>query len=90
MASDYGSSTAPDHHNDGVPFLTSHSQISDETRQIFQWIFYTVLSEFLCSSGSVGNIINIICFLKLGFKDTVNISLFGNANLLPEKFSFNS
>ncbi|CAG5132463.1 unnamed protein product, partial [Candidula unifasciata] len=52
-----------------------HGLVSDNTREIFQWIFFAVLSQVISCFGTVTNIVNIICFLKTGFKDVVNISL---------------
>ncbi|CAG5132044.1 unnamed protein product, partial [Candidula unifasciata] len=48
---------------------------SNEARVILQWIFYSLLGQLLAIFGSITNIINIICFVKQGFKDPVNISL---------------
>ncbi|CAG5128595.1 unnamed protein product, partial [Candidula unifasciata] len=48
---------------------------SDWLRIIFQWIFYSVLCQLVDIFGIISNIINIICFVKQGFHDTVNISL---------------
>ncbi|CAG5129745.1 unnamed protein product, partial [Candidula unifasciata] len=49
--------------------------VSDGTRLIFQWICFQVLGQLMVVFGAVTNVINIICFVKQGFKDSVNISL---------------
>lgn len=71
----------PDARN--VPHQSSSSDMaddpaSDEMRLIFQWICYTVLGQSMACFGIVTNIMNIVCFIKQGFKDPVNISLLGN------------
>lgn len=52
--------------------------ISHQMRLIFQWIFYCCISEITNVFGTVANIINIVCFIKQGLHDSVNISLLGN------------
>lgn len=52
--------------------------VSDHALQIFQWISYTIVCEIIDLFGTVSNIVNVICFVKLGFKDPVNVSLLGN------------
>ncbi|GFR87214.1 chemosensory receptor A [Elysia marginata] len=37
------------------------------------------ISVILCSIGTIGNIINVIVFCKMGFKETINISFIGLA-----------
>lgn len=54
--------------------------ISDEVRIYFQWIGYSIVCELIDVFGTASNIINIVCFLKMGFKDPVNISLLGNVH----------
>jgi hypothetical protein len=44
---------------------------------ITQWILYSVLCQLICVFGIVTNIVNIICFVKQGFKDPVNVSFMG-------------
>lgn len=56
---------------------TSRDPFSNEVLEIFQWTFYAFLSETMDVFGTVTNIINIVCFVKQGFKDVVNISLLG-------------
>ncbi|CAG5130212.1 unnamed protein product, partial [Candidula unifasciata] len=56
--------------------------LSEELRLICQWIIYTVVCQFIDVFGIATNIINIICFIKQGFKDSVNISLLGSTTLV--------
>lgn len=44
------------------------------------YAMYTSLCQLINIFGIVTNVINIICFVKQGFKDTVNISLLGMTN----------
>ncbi|CAG5126559.1 unnamed protein product, partial [Candidula unifasciata] len=53
----------------------SHLLLNMEVIVIFQWIIFTVLCQTIDVFGVVANIINVICFIKLGFKDPVNVSL---------------
>ncbi|XP_005098168.1 uncharacterized protein LOC101862412 [Aplysia californica] len=66
----------------------SHSQPSESTQaglvdadllNIFIFIFYVVVLGIVSFFGMIFNTINIIVFFKQGFKDTVNITLFGLA-----------
>lgn len=58
---------------------SSRKLITDEVSLIFQWIIYAVVCQTIDVLGTAGNIINIVCFVKQGFKDSVNISLLGIA-----------
>ncbi|CAG5120769.1 unnamed protein product, partial [Candidula unifasciata] len=60
--------------NDGNRDL-SKSFISDQMRIYFQWIGYSIVCELIDIFGTISNTINIMCFLKMGFKDPVNVSL---------------
>lgn len=51
--------------------------VSDGVRLVVQWVVYSVVCQLIDIFGTVTNIINIICFIKQGFKDPVNISLLG-------------
>lgn len=51
--------------------------ISDEFRVIFQWLCFTVVCQAIAIFGTVTNFINIACFVKQGFKDSVNVTLIG-------------
>ncbi|BFZ07959.1 hypothetical protein BsWGS_10998 [Bradybaena similaris] len=58
----------------------SDALVSVQVRLIFQWIFNSVLCELVDIFGTITNIINIVCFVKLGIRDPVNISLLGLAS----------
>lgn len=51
--------------------------ISDAATMILYWIIYTFLCQAINVFGTTTNIINIVCFVKQGFKDPVNVSLLG-------------
>ncbi|CAG5130210.1 unnamed protein product, partial [Candidula unifasciata] len=53
--------------------------LSDEFTAICQWIIFTLICQIIDLFGIATNIINIICFVKQGFNDPVNISLLGLA-----------
>lgn len=53
------------------------SGLSDEAILIYTWVIYGVLCPGIDIFGVVTNILNIICFIKQEFKDSINISLFG-------------
>lgn len=55
----------------------SDLHISDEAALTFTWSVYGVLCPIIGIFGTVTNIINIICFVKQDFEDTVNVSLLG-------------
>lgn len=41
------------------------------------WVLYSVVCQIINIFGIVTNIINILCFVKQGFKDSINVSLLG-------------
>lgn len=51
--------------------------VSDELRMMFQVVNYVVLCGSISFFGIGANIINIAVFYRQGFKDGINISLFG-------------
>lgn len=51
--------------------------ISNETLLVFQWIAYCAVCQVINVLGIISNIINIACFIKQGFKESVNVSLLG-------------
>lgn len=51
--------------------------ISDYALSIYQWVSHSFLCQVICVFGTVTNILNMVCFVKLGFKDPVNVTLFG-------------
>lgn len=53
------------------------SGISDTAMEIILWIIFDVVCMTFNIFGIVTNVVNIICFAKQGFQDSVNISLFG-------------
>ncbi|KAK6979716.1 cysteinyl leukotriene receptor 1 [Biomphalaria glabrata] len=57
----------------------SYPLVSNELRQILESVFYVALNGILGVLGSIANVINLVVFIKQGFKDSVNISLFGLA-----------
>lgn len=53
--------------------------ISDEATYIFVAVFQVALTGILAVCGMVTNTINIVVFIKMGLRETVNISLLGLA-----------
>lgn len=51
--------------------------LSDEVTSICKWFLFTILSQLIAIFGTGANIFNIVCFVKLGFNDAVNISFLG-------------
>lgn len=51
--------------------------ISDTVMRVFQWVVFTFLCQTIVIFGIITNSINIVCFIKQGFRDAVNVSLFG-------------
>lgn len=41
------------------------------------WVLYNIVCQIINIFGIVTNIINIVCFVKQGFKDSINVSLLG-------------
>jgi hypothetical protein len=58
------------------PDAPDKSGASDEVVNMFTFVVGTGFSQTIGACGVMSNIINIICFAKMGFKETVNISLF--------------
>lgn len=54
--------------------------VSDESLIIFLWNA-ALLCQFICAFGIATNIVNILCFVKQGFVDPVNVSLLGKTIL---------
>lgn len=44
---------------------------------IYKYVVFTVLRQAINIFGIVTNTINIICFVKHGFKESINVSLLG-------------
>lgn len=55
----------------------SGTSLSVEAAFVIQWVLFAVVCQAVDILGIIANIINIICFVKQGFKDPVNISLLG-------------
>lgn len=51
--------------------------ISKTVIQIYIWFVYTILCQAINIFGIVTNILNIVCFLQQGLKESVNVSLLG-------------
>lgn len=56
---------------------SSDKVISDQGLLISQWVLFALICQAMDIFGTVTNVINIICFIKQGFKDPVNVSFFG-------------
>lgn len=70
------------HPNDGQKEYdaesVSYNIFSYHGRLLFQWICNAIVCQSIDLFGTFSNIINIICFVKQGFNDPVNISLLGS------------
>ncbi|BFZ07855.1 hypothetical protein BsWGS_10894 [Bradybaena similaris] len=62
-----------------TPETQRDSLIGESGMLIFNWIVWAVVSEVVVVFGIISNIINIICFVNQGFKDSINVSLTGLA-----------
>lgn len=62
--------------------------ISDKVLIVFQWIIFSIVCQSIVIFGIITNIINIICFVKQGFKDSVNVSLLGMSDVFWFVFFF--
>ena len=51
--------------------------IKNPVRELAVFLSLGVVGSAICIVGVLGNIINLYVFLKMGFKDTINISFFG-------------
>ncbi|XP_035828880.1 G-protein coupled receptor 39-like [Aplysia californica] len=52
--------------------------VSDDTRAFFELLNYVIIVDVVCTFGVLSNILNIVVFVKLGLKDTVNIAFSGS------------
>lgn len=57
--------------------VQSFSGLSDKAKLVFAWVNYAVVCQAIVVFGVVSNIINVVCFVKQGFKEPINISLTG-------------
>ncbi|GFO11925.1 chemosensory receptor b [Plakobranchus ocellatus] len=53
--------------------------ISDEVRKTFELIIHAVISNIIAVPGVVCNIINILVYWRIGFKESITVSLFALA-----------
>lgn len=67
----------------------SGALINDGLTIILKWIIYSILCQLMNVFGIVTNIINMICFIKQGFKDTINICLLGKVVVTACKHRLN-
>lgn len=51
--------------------------VSSEITVILQWIIWSTIPQIVIVCGIVGNVINIVCFVRQGFKDSVNVTFVG-------------
>lgn len=58
--------------DDGIDVL-----INAQTASILNWILLAGICQGVAVFGTFANIVNIVCFLRQGFKDSVDVSLFG-------------
>lgn len=57
--------------------------------QISTYVLFTALCQLICIFGVVTNSINIVCFVKQGIKDPINVSFIGIPQLSHKKtFNF--
>lgn len=51
--------------------------VSSEITVILQWIIWSTIPQIVIVCGIVGNVINIVCFVRQGFNDSVNVTFVG-------------
>ncbi|RUS72958.1 hypothetical protein EGW08_019282 [Elysia chlorotica] len=62
------------------PHIPEHSNIvSDELLELLQIIIFVGVISFISILGIIGNIINILIYHRIGFKESVTVSLFALA-----------
>lgn len=64
---------------------TLHPLFSEELTRICQWVVFCVACEVVSVFGVGTNIVNIICFVKQGFKEPVNVSFLGTVHIFIRK-----
>lgn len=57
--------------------LPGHLLVDGLTTEICTYLLYCFISQTIAVFGVFTNIINIMCFMKQGFSETINISLLG-------------
>ncbi|KAH9499691.1 hypothetical protein Btru_074449 [Bulinus truncatus] len=55
--------------------MESSNLVTDDQRKVLEVVFYVACNGVIGSLGCLANIMNIIVFIKQGFKDSVTISL---------------
>lgn len=68
-----------------VPQIANHTHlvsldmrpVAQEVMELFTWIVFTWVCQVIDIFGIITNIINIVCFVKQGFKESVNIGFLG-------------
>jgi hypothetical protein len=60
-----------------LSFSNSVFDISNEFIDKFTLIFFNGFWQTINLFGIITNILNMICFVKQGFKDSINVSLLG-------------
>ncbi|CAG5127919.1 unnamed protein product, partial [Candidula unifasciata] len=58
-----------------ITYTSGDILISDADLTIAVWVLFALICQAIDVFGVVTNIINIMCFVKQGFKDPVNVSL---------------
>lgn len=58
--------------------LSHDTLISRHGVIIFNWIVWATVAQAVVVFGIISNIINMVCFVNQGFKDSINVSLTGN------------
>ncbi|BFZ17426.1 hypothetical protein BsWGS_20465 [Bradybaena similaris] len=68
--------------NNSIPELSKEAYsglVSFQTRYIIHLTFFVILSGVVSLLGMLANVINILVFVRQGFRDSMNISLLGLA-----------
>lgn len=58
--------------------------LSPAVVSILNWILLSGLCQGIAVFGTCANLVNIACFIKQGFKDSVDVSLFGKYSYLMQ------
>lgn len=64
-------------HTVSYPTSDTVDGILEHIALVCTWVLYSVVCQIINIFGIVTNIINILCFVKQGFKDSINVSLLG-------------
>lgn len=68
--------------NTSTSNAADNSPMSSQAVELFTWIVVVVMCQDVNNLGILTNSINIACFVKQGFKESVNISLLGKTCIL--------